>query len=76
MFSANVDVGMKSSFISYIYTLYILAKLKVFLRLSQCMWLMEYMIMKAPLLLTTRILLFLSRVTRLTVENYGSAWYL
>lgn len=37
MFSSNVDVGMKSSFISFIYTLYILAKPKVFLRLSQCM---------------------------------------
>lgn len=30
MFSTNVEVSMKNSFISYIYTLYTLAKPKVF----------------------------------------------
>lgn len=73
MFSANVEVGMKNSFISYIYTLYTLAKPKVFKTVTTHVTYGIHDNESPPFLLMTRILIFLSRVIWLTEENYGSA---
>lgn len=59
MFSTNVEVSMKNPFISYIYTLYTLAKPKVSKTVTMHV---TYRIHdnECPLLLMTRILIFLS----------------